>query len=128
MQESGQLRYVNRNNESFLPSPELDFGILFVNGHTEKQMIPHISYKGKTVVFVADLIPTVGHIPLPYIMGYDTRPLLTLEEKSAFLIEAVEKEYLLFFEHDAHTELCSLEMTEKGIRLGQKHSFNEIFN
>ena len=128
MQESGQLRFINRNQESFLNSSELDFDILFVNGHTEKQMIPHISYKGKTLVFVADLIPTVGHIPLPYIMGYDTRPLLTLEEKSSFLKTAAEKEYYLFFEHDAHTELCSLEITEKGVRLKNKHSFSEIFD
>ncbi len=128
MQESGQLRFINRNNESFLKSSELGFDILFVNGHTEKQMIPHIAYMGTTLVFAADLIPTVGHIALPYIMGYDTRPLLTLEEKSNFLATAVEKEYLLFFEHDAHTELCSLEMTEKGVRLKDKHRFSEIFN
>ncbi len=128
MQESGQLRFVKRKKESYLNFTELGFDILFVNGHTEKQMIPHMSYKGQTIVFAADLIPTAGHIPLPYIMGYDTRPLLTLIEKSSFLEKAVEEKYLLFFEHDAHTELCSLRATEKGVRLDQKYQFNEVFN
>ena len=99
-----------------------------MDGHTEKQMLPHINYKGKTLVFVADLVPTVGHIPLPYVMGYDTRPLLTLEEKSAFLNAAAENGWLLFFEHDAHNQLCSLKQTEKGVRLDEVFSFNEIFN
>ena len=128
MQESGQLQFVDRKKDTFVNSSELGFGILFVDGHTEKQMLPHIRYKGKTLVFVADLIPTTGHIPLPYIMGYDTRPLLTLEEKGIFLKRAVQDEYLLFFEHDAYSELCTLQTTEKGVRLNQKHSFDEIFN
>lgn len=128
MQESGQLQFVDRKKDSFINSSELGFGILFVDGHTEKQMLPHIKYKGKTLVFVADLIPTTGHIPLPYIMGYDTRPLLTLEEKGIFLKKAVQDEYFLFFEHDAYSELCTLQTTEKGVRLNQKHSFDEIFN
>ena len=127
MQESGQLRFVERNEEQFINSAELGFGILFVDGHTDKQMIPHIAYKGKTVVFAADLIPTTGHIPLPYVMGYDTRPLLTLAEKSVFLDKAVQNDYLLFFEHDAYTDLCSLQATEKGARLKQKFHFNEMF-
>ena len=128
MQESGQLRFIDRKLGSYLDSSELGFGILFVDGHTEKQMLPHIKYKGKTLVFVADLIPTTGHIPLPYIMGYDTRPLLTLEEKGVFLKKAVQDEYLLFFEHDANCQLCTLQATEKGIRINQKLNFDEIFN
>jgi len=85
MQESGQLKFIERKEPIFQESSELNFGILFVDGHTDKQMIPHIKYQGKTIVFVADLLPTIGHIPLPYVMGYDTRPLLTLSEKELFL-------------------------------------------
>jgi glyoxylase-like metal-dependent hydrolase (beta-lactamase superfamily II) len=128
MQESGQLQFIQRNNKSYLDGSELGFGILFVDGHTEKQMLPHIQYKGKTVVFAADLIATAGHIPLPYVMGYDMRPMQTLVEKEQFLKDAVEQEYILFFEHDAHNELCTLKQTEKGVRLSETFSFNEIFN
>jgi glyoxylase-like metal-dependent hydrolase (beta-lactamase superfamily II) len=128
MQESGQLQFIQRNNKSYLDGSELGFGILFVDGHTEKQMLPHIQYKGKTVVFAADLIATAGHIPLPYVMGYDMRPMQTLVEKEQFLKDAVEHEYILFFEHDAHNELCTLKQTEKGVRLSETFSFNEIFN
>ncbi|MFK5972932.1 MAG: MBL fold metallo-hydrolase [Flavobacteriaceae bacterium] len=127
MQESGQLQFIAQENKSLLSKSELGFDILFVDGHTEKQMLPHIRYKGKTLVFVADLIPTVGHIPLPYIMGYDTRPLLTLTEKEVFLKQAVENNYYLFFEHDAHHELCTVHHTPKGVRLNNTHTFNDIF-
>lgn len=129
MLESGQLEFLETSNDEFLKkTSELGFGIYFVDGHTEKQMLPRIKYKGKTIVFVADLIPTVGHIPLPYVMGYDTRPLLTLSEKEKFLNEAVEKNYFLFFEHDAHNQLCTLKKTDKGVRLDEAFTFNEIFN
>ncbi|MEO9512853.1 MAG: MBL fold metallo-hydrolase [Flavobacteriaceae bacterium] len=128
MKESGQLHFVQRNDSSFLERSELGFGILFVDGHTEKQMLPYLKYKGKNIVFVADLVPTVGHIPLPYIMGYDMRPLLTLQEKAKFLNEIAQNNFLLFFEHDAHNELCTLKQTEKGIRLDELFSFDEIFN
>ncbi|MBS9461335.1 MBL fold metallo-hydrolase [Flagellimonas sp. 389] len=128
MQKSGQLHFVARKSTPFLEKSELGFGILFVDGHTEKQMIPHIKYKGKTIVFVADLLPTVGHIPLPYVMGYDTRPLITLNEKATFLDTVVENNFLMLFEHDAHNELCTLKQTERGVRLDELLSFNEIFN
>lgn len=128
MQESGQLKFIERPASSFLRQSALGFDILFVDGHTEKQMIPHISYQNKTLVFTADLLPTAGHIPLPYIMGYDTRPLLTLNEKAAFLEKATEAEYYLFLEHDAHNEICTLQPTEKGARLKNTHTFDEIFN
>ncbi len=128
MEESGQLHFVAPADQDFLSTSELGFGILFVNGHTDKQMLPHIEYKGKTIVFAADLIPTAGHIPLPYVMGYDTRPLLTLQEKAAFLNTAVEKEYLLFFEHDPYHQLCTLKATEKGVRLAELYSFKEVFD
>ncbi|MDL5510306.1 MBL fold metallo-hydrolase [Arenibacter sp. M-2] len=127
MQESGQLRFIERTKETFMEKSELDFGILFVDGHTEKQMIPHIAYKGKTLVFAADLLPTAGHIPLPYVMGYDTRPLLTLSEKAQFLEKAVTDNYHLFLEHDAHNQICTLQTTEKGIRLKEIHNFAQLF-
>lgn len=128
IKESGQLNFVALPEKGFVKNSELDFGILFVDGHTEKQMLPHIQYKGKTIVFVADLLPTVGHIPLPYVMGYDTRPLLTLDEKQHFLNKAADEEYYLFLEHDAHNEICTVQHTEKGVRLKNVYTFNEIFN
>lgn len=127
MQESGQLKFIKKGDASFLETSELGFGILFVDGHTEKQMLPHIRYQDKTVVFMADLIPTVGHIPLPYVIGYDTRPLLTLGEKETFLNKAVAQDYYLFFEHDAHNEICTLQSTEKGVRLNELHNFDDLF-
>lgn len=127
MQDSGQLHFVDRKGEHFLDTSQVGFGVHFMDGHTDKQMLPHIHYKGKTLVFVADLIPTVGHIPLPYVMGYDTRPLLTMAEKDLFLKNAAQNNWLLFFEHDAHNQICSLKETEKGIRLDQLYSFNELF-
>lgn len=128
IEASGQLNFVNLPSEDFVQNSELGFDILFADGHTEKQMIPHIQYKGKTIVYMADLLPTVGHIPLPYVMGYDTRPLLTMDEKAIFLNKAADNNYLLFFEHDATNELCTVKHTEKGIRLNQTYKFNEIFN
>ena len=127
MQESGQLNFISGAENTYLETFELGFGILFADGHTEKQMLPHITYKGKTLVFVADLVPTVGHIPVPYVMGYDTRPLLTLQEKDKFLNTVAQNDWLLFFEHDAHNQLCSLERTDKGVRLKELFSFNELF-
>lgn len=128
IEASGQLNFVNLPKANFVQNSELNFGILFADGHTEKQMIPHIQYKEKTIVFMADLLPTVGHIPLPYVMGYDTRPLLTMDEKASFLNKAADNNYLLFFEHDAANELCTVKHTEKGIRLDQTYKFNEVFN
>jgi glyoxylase-like metal-dependent hydrolase (beta-lactamase superfamily II) len=128
MQESGQLKFIKKDEGAYLKNSELGFGILFVDGHTDKQMLPHINYKGKTLVFTADLVPTAGHIPVPYIMGYDTRPLLSMEEKQLFMDDAVTNDYFLFLEHDAHNEICTLKNTKKGVRLNQIHSFDEIFN
>jgi len=128
IEASGQLNFVNIPSGDFATNTKLGFDILFADGHTEKQMIPHIQYKGKTLVFMADLLPTVGHIPLPYVMGYDTRPLLTMDEKAKFLNEAADKEYLLFLEHDAANQLCTVKHTEKGVRLNETYKFNEVFN
>ena len=101
--------------------------VLFVDGHTDSMMIPHISYKGKTIVFMADLLPSVGHIPLPYVMGYDTRPLITLEEKGKFLTNAANDEFVLFLEHDPLNECATLQMTEKGVRLKDTSRFSDLF-
>jgi len=126
LEESGQLKFVSRDSD-YTKNVFPDIDLLFVDGHTESQMIPHIRYKGKTIVFMADLLPSVGHIPLPFVMGYDTRPLLTLNEKDKFLKKAVEEEYILFLEHDAENECCTLKQTDKGIRLDQTFRFNELF-
>ena len=126
MQESGQLRFVQRPEEDFLVKSELGFGILFVDGHTEKQMIPHIQYQDKTIVFCADLLATAGHIPIPYVMGYDTRPLLTMPEKTTFMNAAAENNYYLFLQHDAHNEIIRVEKTERGVRLKDTFSADEI--
>ena len=122
MQEFGQLNFVPSNGSS----PFNAFDIQFVNGHTEKQMLPKIKYKEKTIVFVADLLPSVGHIPLPYVMGYDTRPLITLTEKAAFLEEAVQNNYILFFEHDPVNECCTLKQTDRGVRVDRVFKLEEI--
>lgn len=127
MKQSGQLKFIKNVHCDFLERSELGFGIHMVNGHTEKQMLPQLTLNGKTLVFVADLIPTVGHIPLPYIMGYDTRPLLTLDEKRIFLNKAADHNYYLLFEHDAHHEICTVKRTDSGIRLDQSFTFNELF-
>lgn len=128
MQESGRLKFIDRVGEAYQEDSELGFGILFVDGHTDKQMIPHISYKGKTLIFAADLLPTAGHVPLPYVMGYDTRPLLTLPEKEAFLSRAAGEDFYIFLEHDAHNEIISVKATEKGVRFDKSYTFNELFN
>lgn len=126
MQESGQLRFVQRQEGDFLSTSELGFGIFFVDGHTEKQMIPHIKFEGKTLVFCADLLPTAGHIPIPYVMGYDTRPLLTMPEKTKFMNAAANDNYYLFLEHDAHNEIITVQNTEKGVRLKDVFSCQDI--
>jgi glyoxylase-like metal-dependent hydrolase (beta-lactamase superfamily II) len=117
IQKSGQLCFIETPKTSFASDCGLGFGVLFVNGHTEKQMIPHISYRGKTLVFMADLLPTAGHLPLPYIMGYDVRPLQTLEEKKRFLIRAADENFVLFMQHDANNPLITVQHTDRGVRL-----------
>lgn len=127
IESSGQLNYVSIPEKKFLQNSDLGFDILFADGHTEKQMIPHIKYQEKTLVFMADLLPTVGHIPLPYVMSYDARPLVTMDEKAKFLKKAADHNYYLFLEHDAINEICTVKHTEKGVRLNQTYKFNEIF-
>jgi glyoxylase-like metal-dependent hydrolase (beta-lactamase superfamily II) len=136
MQESGQLKFVRNaqrsisleGNVDFSEVKELDFGIFFADGHTEKQMIPQINFNGKTIAFMADLLPTAGHLPLPFVMGYDTRPLLTMPEKEKFLNVAADNNYYLFLEHDAHNQIITVKHTERGVRLNECFTFNELFN
>ncbi|WP_136482719.1 MBL fold metallo-hydrolase [Cognatitamlana onchidii] len=126
IEESGQLKFVNIPTGDTLKNSELGFDIFFANGHTDKQMIPLIKHKGKTIAFMADLLPTAGHLPLPYIMGYDTRPLLTLKEKETFLNMAANEQIHLFLEHDAHNEIITVKQTEKGVRLKSIITANDI--
>ena len=133
MQNSGQLKFTllpdsNSKSEAILKNSQLGFDIFFANGHTDKQMIPMIEYKGKTLCFMADLLPTVGHLPLPFVMGYDTRPLLTLDEKETFLNLAAKHNYYLFLEHDAHNQIINVQQTEKGVRLKDTFTTNEFFD
>ncbi|WP_179337469.1 MBL fold metallo-hydrolase [Winogradskyella ludwigii] len=127
MEESGQLKFTSVPNNSIITDSELGFDIFFANGHTDKQMIPMIKYKGKTICFMADLLPTVGHLPLPFVMGYDTRPLLTLDEKEVFLNMAADENFYLFLEHDAHNEIITVKHTEKGVRLNETFTTDLIF-
>ncbi|WP_040400379.1 MBL fold metallo-hydrolase [Cecembia lonarensis] len=122
MQDSGQLSFLDLQERKLMNG----FEFFTADGHTDKQMIPKISYKGHTLIFAADLLPSVGHIPLPYVMGYDTRPLITLEEKRHFLEEAALNQYVIFLEHDPINECCTVKMTEKGVRLDQTFSLDEL--
>jgi len=122
MEESGHLKFIDPQ----FKSPFSQFDIFYASGHTDKMMIPRIRYKEHTICFMADLLPSVGHIPLPYVMGYDTRPLLTLEEKAGFLKEAADRNYILFLEHDPQHECCTVKHTEKGVRLDKVFSLKEI--
>jgi glyoxylase-like metal-dependent hydrolase (beta-lactamase superfamily II) len=123
IQESGQLKFIGiEENTAFLDG----FDIRFVYGHTDAMMLPLITYKNKKILYMADLLPSVGHIPLPYVMAYDMFPLTTLNEKKIILNEALEKEYILYFEHDPVNECCTLQQTEKGIRVKDTFKLNEL--
>ena len=127
MEESGQLKFTSLPDNSVLKNSGFGFDIFFANGHTDKQMIPIINYKGKTICFMADLLPTAGHLPIPFVMGYDTRPLLTLDEKEQFLNLAANNNYYLFLEHDAHNPIITVKQTEKGVRLNEVFTCEDIF-
>ncbi len=128
MEESGQLKFASLPETDLLKSSELGFDMFFANGHTDKQMIPLIRYKDKTIAFMADLLPTAGHLPIPFVMGYDTRPLLTLDEKEKFLNMAADNNFYLFLEHDAHNQIITVEHTEKGVRLKDVYTAKEVFS
>ena len=120
MQEFGQLKFVEEEDFDW-------FEIFYADGHTDAQMIPIVDYQDKKLAFVADLLPSAGHIPLPYVMGYDTRPLLTLEDRKKFYARAIKEDFYLFMEHDADNEIITLQDTEKGARLKDSFGFEEIF-
>lgn len=122
MQESGHLQFIRQPGELF-PG----FDVRFFHGHTEAQAIPIIQYRNRKVVFMADLMPASVHMPLAWVIGYDIRPLETMKEKQAFLDEAAQGDYILFFEHDLYTEACTLEKTEKGVRIKETFSLADFF-
>lgn len=121
LQKHGVLHFIEENEDLF-PG----FSTIWTYGHTEAMMLPVIDYRGTKIVYMADLLPSRAHIPLPYVMGYDVRPLVTIKEKEAFLKEAHDKKYHLFFEHDAEAEVCNLVMTDKGIRAGTSGALKDI--
>jgi glyoxylase-like metal-dependent hydrolase (beta-lactamase superfamily II) len=120
--ESGQLKFIEVQQGVRFSK---NITVQFVNGHTQAMMLPYINFNGKTIAYMADLLPSTGHIPIPYVMAYDMQPLLTLQEKKFFLEEAVNNNYTLFFEHDPVNECCELQPTEKGIRAGRTFRLNE---
>ena len=121
IQESGHLKLIEEEGEYI---PNITFKLY--DGHTGGQLIPHINVNGKTVVFMADLMPAAAHIPMPWIMAYDTRPLQTLKDRERFYKEAIENNYILFFEHDVYNEACTLHETEKGVRVKEKGDLNSF--
>lgn len=121
LKESGQLKMLNKEDE-VIPG----FNTIFVNGHTEAMMLPVIRYHDRTIVYMADLIPSAAHIPVPYVMAYDVRPLITIEEKEVFLKIAAENNYVLFFEHDRSIEACTLQLTEKGVRMADEVKIDDL--
>lgn len=120
--DSGKLNLFDKDHELFT-----DFYVKLMNGHTDGQVIPHIKANGQTFVYAADMFPSVAHLPMPYIMSYDTRPLITLEERKVFFIDAIKNDYILFFEHDIYHECCNLQETEKGVREKNTFTLNEYF-
>jgi glyoxylase-like metal-dependent hydrolase (beta-lactamase superfamily II) len=123
IQESGQLKWIpSEDGYAFTDSIK----VRFVYGHTEAMMLPQISYRSRTLVYMADLLPSMAHIPIPYVMAYDMRPLYTIAEKKSFLTEAQQDNYILFFEHDPVNECCELDHTERGIRPGKTFRLDEL--
>ena len=127
IEETGSLNFIPTSRRQFSFVDELGFKVFYADGHTEKQMLPIISHKGQKIAFAGDLIPTAGHVPLPYVMGYDVRPLTTLKEKDLFLNYAADNNVLLLLEHDSVNEAVSLKRTEKGVRVNQTLKCDEIF-
>lgn len=130
IEKSGQLKFVNMPGfYAILAETELfpDFNVIFSKGHTDGMMHPMIRHKGKTIVYVSDMIPSSAHIPVPYVMGYDTRPMYTMEEKEVFLEKAVREDYILYFEHDPVVECCTLQQMGKGIRIKETFTLKEYF-
>lgn len=123
VQESGQLKFVETKQGTEFTD---GFNVRFAFGHTDAMMLPQLNYKGHTIIYAADLLPSTGHIPLPYVMSYDMFPLQTLKEKKEFLTEAAENQYILYLEHDVVNECCTVEQTEKGIRLKDTFKLSDL--
>ncbi len=123
IQESGHLQFVRPGEAPALPQFR---EIIFADGHTEKMMVPVLEYKGRTLAFMADLLPSTGHIPLPYVMSYDMRPLVTMSEKEAVLRRAADENWVLLLEHDPQAACCTVEHTEKGVRLAQTFRLEDL--
>ncbi len=129
IETNGQLQFVDSNNGlQSLSTVQFtkNIAIRFVNGHTTAMMLPQIQYKNKTIVYMADLLPSVGHVALPYVMAYDMQPLITLQEKKLFLEEAAANNYILFLEHDVQHECCTLQQTENGVKLKETFSLVDV--
>ncbi|GAA3994486.1 MBL fold metallo-hydrolase [Hymenobacter fastidiosus] len=124
IQESGQLRFVDKSNVAELLPQFRE--IIFADGHTEKMMVPVLNYKGRTLAFMADLLPSAGHIPLPYVMGYDMRPLITMAEKEAVLRRAAADNWVLLLEHDPTNACCTVQNTERGVRLAETFRLEDL--
>lgn len=122
LQESGQLQFIDVQDGVQFSN---DFQVRFVSGHTDSMMLPLINYKGKQVLYMADLLPSVGHLPIPYVMAYDMLPLTTMDERKRYWTEALEKEFVLYLEHDPVNECCTLQQTEKGIRVKDTFKLSE---
>ena len=125
LKESGQLNLIDGTEDGFCS--ELGFDLLLVDGHTEKMALPNLQYKGKTILFASDLVPTASHIPIPYLMGYDVRPLVTMEEKTRILNNLVENNSLIFLQHDPVNEVVFLKNTEKGVRFDSSSTLKDLF-
>jgi len=123
IQESGQLKFVEDKEGVQFSN---DFQVRFAFGHTDAMMLPQLTYKGRTIIYAADLLPSTGHLPLPYVMSYDMFPLQTLKEKKSFLEEAAANDYVLYLEHDSLNECCTVQQTEKGIRLKDTFKLREL--
>lgn len=130
IQETGRLKFIENRTNVANGLDEANFSpnmsILFADGHTDAMMLPKLRYKNKTIIYMADLLPSIGHIPLPYVMAYDTRPLVTMREKQIFLEEALDKDYILFFEHDPVNECCTLKASDRGIRVDEVFRLSDI--
>ncbi len=123
IQESGQLKFIDTSDGIAFTE---HIRIRFAYGHTDAMMLPQISYGEKTILYMADMLPSIGHIPMPYVMAYDMFPLKTLNEKKKFLEEALQNNYILFLEHDPVNECCTLQETEKGIRVKDTFNLSDI--
>jgi glyoxylase-like metal-dependent hydrolase (beta-lactamase superfamily II) len=127
IEQSGQLKFIDVTDNGIVSFDSMDnIAIRCAYGHTDAMMLPQLKKDGQTIVFMADLLPSPAHIPLPYVMAYDMFPLQTLTEKKSFLQEAADNQYLLFFEHDPAIECCTLQKTEKGIRMMHSGTLNEF--